>query len=136
MSYTLSMEQCTFCKIAQKEIPSNLVFENNTVFAFLDINPVSDGHILVIPKSHYKKMTDTPDKLLAELFSTCKKLMGGIKQAMNADYVAVSVVGLDVPHFHIHLIPRRYDDGLAGFWPTKKLANGQAIAEKIKKALD
>ena len=127
---------CIFCKIAKKEIPSNLVFENNEVFAFLDINPVSDGHILVIPKAHYEKMTDTPDELLAKLFVECKKLMIAIKKTLNADYVAVSVVGVDVPHFHIHLIPRKHDDGLAGFWPTKKFTDGKLISEKIKKALN
>ncbi|MFA6536654.1 MAG: HIT family protein [Candidatus Paceibacterota bacterium] len=127
---------CLFCKIAKKEIPSDLVFENDEIFSFLDIHPVSDGHILVIPKAHYEKMTDTPDELLSKLFVECKKLMIAIKKALNADYVAVSVVGVDIPHFHIHLVPRRHDDGLAGFWPTKEFVDGKLILEKIKKALD
>lgn len=135
MFYTLLMEKCIFCKIAKKEIPSNLVFENDEVFAFLDINPVSDGHVLVIPKAHFEKLTDTPDEILAKLFTECKKMMIRIKKAMASDYVALSVVGVDVPHFHIHLIPRKYNDGLAQFWPTKKLTEEKTISEKIKKAL-
>lgn len=127
---------CIFCKIARKEISSSLVFENEDIFAFLDINPVSDGHVLVIPKAHYEKMTDTPDELLTKLFIECKKLMSAIKNALKADYVAVSVVGVDVAHFHIHLIPRKHNDGLAGFWPTHKLINGEQIGETIKKALN
>lgn len=129
------MENCIFCKIAKKEILSNLVFENKDAFAFLDINPVSDGHVLVIPKTHYEKMTDTPDEILAKLFTECKKMMIGIKKAMASDYVALSVVGVDVSHFHIHLIPRKHNDGLSQFWPTKKLTGEKTILEKIKKAL-
>jgi len=126
---------CIFCKIIKREIPANIVFENDRVLAFLDVNPVSDGHTLVIPKKHCEKMTDTPDALLGELFSQSKKLMLAIKPALKADYVAVSVVGVDIPHFHIHLIPRKHNDGLAGFWPTKNLTNGETISKKIKKAL-
>ena len=61
--------------------------------------------------------------------------MPKIKQAMGADYVSISVVGTEVPHFHIHLIPRRFDDGLKGFWPTKEYDSGEMAetAEKIKK---
>jgi len=82
-------------------------------------------------------MGDVPDELLGRAFVATKKLIPSIKQALGADFVAVSVVGVDVPHFHIHLIPRRHDDGLADFWPTKKYQAGEAekIVEQIKAAL-
>jgi histidine triad (HIT) family protein len=129
------MENCIFCKIIKGEIPSAKVYEDDKVFAFLDINPVIHGHTLVIPKSHHQMMQDVPDELLAYCYVQAKKLMIKMKAALGADYVTVSVVGLDVPHFHIHLIPRYYDDGLAGFWPTKKYRGGemQAILEKLTK---
>ena len=121
---------CIFCKIINNEIPSAKVYEDDKILAFLDINPVTDGHTLIIPKQHYENMENTPDELAAHIFQTAKKLMPKIKQAMRADFICVSVVGLDVPHFHVHLVPRRHDDGLANFWPTKKYGVGEM--EKIK----
>ncbi len=131
------MADCIFCKIVAGEIQSAKVYEDDKILAFLDINPVNHGHVLVIPKAHHPKMEETPDAVVADIFVQSKKLMPAVKKAMNADYVAVSVVGTDVPHFHVHLIPRRADDGLAGFWPTKKYGEKEmeAVAGKIKNAL-
>ncbi|MEK7208215.1 MAG: HIT family protein [Patescibacteria group bacterium] len=131
------MESCIFCKIIKGEIPSAKVYEDGKILAFLDINPVNHGHVLVIPKAHHPKMEETPDAVVADIFVTAKKLMPAVKKAVHADYVAVSVVGTDVPHFHVHLVPRREDDGLAGFWPTKKYGEKEmdAAAEKIRAAL-
>lgn len=132
------MTDCIFCKIIAKgEIPSTEVYEDDMVYAFLDINPVNHGHVLVIPKVHYSKLEETPDTVVADIFVKSKKLMRAIKQAMQADFVAMSVVGTDVPHFHIHLVPRRHDDGLAGFWPTKKYKEKEieSVAEKIRAVL-
>lgn len=129
---------CIFCKIIKKEIPSSKIYEDDKCFAFLDINPVNHGHTLLIPKEHYKMMHDTPDELIAYLYIKAKELMTKIRSAMNADYVTISVVGIDVPHFHIHLIPRNFNDGLEGFWPTKKYSENemQLIAEKIRREVD
>ncbi|MFH1592424.1 MAG: HIT family protein [Candidatus Woesearchaeota archaeon] len=131
------MEECIFCKIVKKEILSEIVYEDDKVFAFLDINPVNPGHVLVIPKEHYKMMFDVPDDLVSAVFVESKKLMSAVKEAFKADFVAVSVVGLDVPHFHVHLVPRYLDDGMANFWPTKKYKEGEdkKAAEKIRKYL-
>ncbi|MDO8564687.1 MAG: HIT family protein [bacterium] len=132
------METCVFCKIIQGEIPSSKVYEDDNILAFLDINPVNHGHVLVIPKEHHPKLEETPDNVVADIFVQSKKLMQGIKQALKADYVSVSVVGTEVPHLHIHLIPRWFDDGLAGFWPTRKYKETKEMkemADKIKNAL-
>jgi histidine triad (HIT) family protein len=124
---------CIFCKIVAGVIPSYKIYEDDKVLAFLDINPVASGHTLLIPKKHFPTMADTPDELISYLYVRAKELMKKIKKAMNADYVVISVVGVDVPHFHIHLIPRNFNDGLAGFWPTKKYKEGEA--ENIAKQL-
>jgi histidine triad (HIT) family protein len=131
------MTGCIFCKIVKGEIPAAKVYEDGKILAFLDINPVNHGHVLVIPKAHHQKMEETPDAVVADIFVQSKKLMSAVKVATNAEYVAVSVVGTEVPHLHIHLIPRRHDDGLAGFWPTKKYGAKEieAAAEKIRSAL-
>jgi len=82
-------------------------------------------------------MIETPDESVGYIYIKVKMLMPVIKKALNADYVALAVVGEDVPHFHIHIIPRFHNDGLAGFWPTKKYVSGELerFAEKIKKEI-
>lgn len=127
------MEDCIFCKIITGEISAEKIYEDDKVLAFLDINPVTLGHVLIIPKEHYPMMPDVPDELLGHCFIKAKELMIKIKKAMESDYISVSVSGIDIPHFHIHLIPRKMGDKLQG-WPTINYAEGEMgkIAEKIK----
>jgi len=131
------MNECVFCKIVKREIPSDIIYEDNEVLTFLDIQPVNFGHTLVIPKKHYEKMENTPDNTLSVVFANAKKIMKAVKEAMSADFVALSVIGIDVPHFHVHLIPRYFNDNMPIFWPRKKYRNGEKekIAEKIKNEL-
>lgn len=128
------MENCIFCKIAHKEIPSHIVYESDTLLAFLDINPVSKGHVLLIPKDHYTWMQDTPDILISDIFTTSKKLILIMKQGLGCDFVKVSVVGTDVPHFHVHLIPLMFNH-IKG--PTLKYAGDEELeyVQKITGAL-
>lgn len=129
------MDNCIFCRIINKEIPAEIVFEDSESVAFMDINPVNYGHLLLIPKKHFPYIADVPDDLLGRMFVKTKMLMGKLKDATNADYVINSVVGLDVPHFHIHIIPRYHNDGLARFWPVRKYSDDEMkkVAEKIRK---
>ncbi len=131
------MQDCIFCKIVQGKIPADKIYEDENMLAFLDINPVNHGHVLVAPKVHHPRLEETPDAVVADIFVQSKRLMTGIKEAMLADYVAVSVVGTEVPHLHIHLIPRSSKDGLAGFWPTKKYGEREKeeVAERIRSVL-
>jgi histidine triad (HIT) family protein len=130
------MSDCIFCKIIKSEIPSNKIYEDDAFFAFLDIEPVSDGHMLIIPKNHVVWMQDAEDETVGEIFKLAKKLMLAVKNGIGCDYVQVSVAGTDVPHFHVHLIPRYLDDKFSKF-PTKKYQNEESIevAKKIIGAL-
>lgn len=126
---------CIFCKIVRKEIPATIVHEDEFSLSFLDINPVAEGHLLIIPKDHHENILSTPDKLVEELFLKAKKLIPAVKEGSESEYVTISVVGTDVPHFHIHLIPRSQNDGLKGFWPSKKYESIERMNElrdKIK----
>ena len=127
--------ECIFCKIGKGEIPSSKVYEDNDMLAFLDIHPVNKGHLLIIPKEHFPFMPDVPDELLSKLFVKAKELMVILKKAVEADFVVCSVVGLDVLHFHIHLVPRYHKDGLKDFWPTKEYKENEIeqFKEKIAK---
>lgn len=130
------MENCIFCKIINGEIPCDKIYENNDFLAFLDIAPVSDGHLLIIPKKHVAWMQEADNTMVGDIFILAKKLMTAQKTSLGADYINVSVVGKDVPHFHVHLIPRMLNDNLLP-WPTQKYKEGTAksIAEKIISAL-
>jgi histidine triad (HIT) family protein len=127
-------KNCIFCKITNKEIPSDIIYEDKEMISFLDVNPVNKGHLLLIPKEHHCWMTDVPDELLTKLFMKSKELMRQLKEKLEADFVVLSIVGTDVPHFHIHILPRYKSDGLANFWPTKTYTEGemQEYLRKIK----
>ncbi len=131
------MESCIFCKIIARQIPAEIIYEDETVLAFLDIHPTKPGHTLIIPKAHHKMMIDTPENIVADVFVKAKRLMTPLKQSLSADYVALSVVGVDVPHFHVHLIPRGTLDGLADFWLRKKYPEGemQKVGKKIREKI-
>ena len=133
----MSENSCVFCQIVEGKIPATKVYEDEKILAFLDIKPVQPGHLLVIPKKHFSCLVETPDELLSYLFIKSKWLMQVLQKALKADFVVLSVVGIEVPHFHIHLVPRYLNDGLANWWPTQKYPEGKAeqIVQQIKKYL-
>ena len=102
-------ENCLFCKIVPKQIPSTITYEDDLLLAFLDIHPVTHGHTLLIPKEHYAWVHETPDELISSAFIKAKELIKRMRNDIPCDYVEISVIGKDVPHFHIHLIPRKLD---------------------------
>lgn len=105
------MNDTIFGKIIRGEIPATKVYEDEHFLAFLDINPVTKGHTLLIPKIPYGRIQMVPDEDIAKIFITAKKLVLTIIKALPCDYVQLEVVGKDVPdHFHIHLIPRNEID--------------------------
>ena len=94
-----------FTRIVNGEIPSYKVAENERFYAFLDINPVQEGHTLVIPKNETDYIFDIEDKEYQELFLFAKRVSKAISKAIPCKRVAVAVLGMEVPHAHIHLIP-------------------------------
>jgi len=94
-----------FSKIIAGEIPSYRIHEDDRFYAFLDINPLAKGHTLVIPKIETDYLFDLEDKLLADMMLFAKKVALAIDQTMECKRVGVAVLGLEVPHAHIHLVP-------------------------------
>ena len=94
-----------FSRIAAGEIPSYKVAEDERHFAFLDINPVHPGHVLVIPKKEVDYIFDLTDEEYSALMLFAKRVAKAIKQAIPCRKVGVTVIGLDVPHTHVHLVP-------------------------------
>ena len=130
------MNDCIFCKIVKKEIPCTKIYENEDFLCFIDIQPLSLGHTLVIPKKHLAWMQEADDETVASIFKLSKKLMLAIKKALGCDYVQLSVIGKDVQHFHIHLIPRNLEDDLHKF-EIKKYKEGEKeeTAKKLTQGL-
>ena len=129
---------CIFCKISAGEIPSYKVYEDENTLAFLDINPVSTGHILVVSKKHFANFEEADEETLCQVIKTVKKIGLSLKKNLAVPGYNVAVnndpaAGQAVPHLHFHVIPRLLDDGLKP-WPPKKYQENQAeeVLNKIK----
>jgi histidine triad (HIT) family protein len=131
-----SKAQCIFCKIIGGEIPSFKIYEDNKVYAFLDINPVNAGHTLVVPKEHYIVFPQMPDALTTHLMKVVKYLSGAIFEMTGAHGINVfqnngAAAGQEVPHVHVHIIPRFQDDKAIGEWKRNQIE-----PEKLKQMAD
>ena len=126
-----------FSKIAQGEIPCYRVAEDDRYLAFLDINPLVEGHVLVIPKEETDYLFDLNDTDLSGIMVFAKRVAKAIEKAVPCKRVGVAVIGLDVPHAHIHLIPIRNVDDVNFARPKLKLTPEElkSIAEKIANCL-
>ncbi|WP_342526073.1 HIT family protein [Chryseomicrobium sp. FSL W7-1435] len=120
------MTNCLFCKLISGEIPSTKIYEDQDVFVFMDIMPLTKGHILVIPKEHKESVYDLSEEQAANLFRVVPKLANALKETfhpagMNLLNNNGAPAGQSVFHFHLHLIPR-YDetDGFKATWRTKE----------------
>ncbi len=110
-----------FSKIIAGEIPSYKVAEDENFYAFLDINPLAIGHTLVIPKKEVDYIFDLDDKLLADMIIFAKKVAKAIQKAIPCQRVGLTVIGLEVPHAHIHLVPINKESDIYFGSPKLKL---------------
>ena len=104
---------CIFCKIIKKEIPCKILVETEKTLAFMDAFPLTKGHSLVIPKTHYEKIQDISEEDNVDLFETVRKVISKVDQITNATLVAIhngKESGQEIPHVHVHLIPRSSQD--------------------------
>ena len=111
-----------FTKIVNGEIPAYKVAEDENYLAFLDIFPVAKGHTLVIPKKEVDYLFDLDDELYTGLQLFAKKVAAGLKKAIPCEKVGVLVLGLEVPHTHIHLVPMQNEGDLLNFSQKKKFS--------------
>src|ERR1700741_3396532 len=126
-----------FSKIISGEIPSYKIAENEKFFAFLDIFPLVKGHVLVVPKMEVDKFFDIPDDLIGELLLFAKPIAKAIERSFPCNRCGISVVGLEVPHAHLHLIPINSADDMNFHNPKLKLSVEELkeVQEKIIAAL-
>lgn len=129
---------CIFCKIANGEIPSKTLYEDDKFRVILDLGPATRGHALILPKDHYKNIYVIPDEMAADAMILAKKMAIKMTQALHADGFNIvqnnnEIAGQTVFHFHIHLIPRYEGDGQNINWVPGEMS--QEELEEIKKQI-
>lgn len=127
-----------FSKIISREIPGYIVAENDKYIAFLDINPLVHGHVLVVPKQETDYIFDLDDELLGGLMVFAKKVAAAIKRSVPCIRIGIAVIGLEVPHTHVHLVPLNTMNDINFMQPKISPSKEElaAMQEKIRKNLD
>ena len=135
-------ENCIFCKIVRKQAPASIIYEDETVMAFLDIRPLNIGHTLIIPKKHYVDIFDISENLLSQVHKVAKQASIAVKKAANADGISIiqqngKAAGQDIFHLHVHVVPRFEGQKLPHFSDLKEVerAKLEEMAKKIKQHL-
>ncbi len=133
------MHDCIFCKIVVGEVPSEKVYEDDDTLAFLDISPITKGHVLVITKKHYKDLLETPSSDLEKCILTIKKIAPKLLIALEADGFNIGLnngeaSGQVIKHIHFHIIPRYHNDNLR-MWEGQSYQEGEMkdYGDKIRK---
>lgn len=125
-----------FTRIINREIPGHIVAENEKFIAFLDVMPLVNGHVLVVPKQETDYIFDLDDETLAGLHVFAKKVAVAQKKAVPCKRIGIAVIGLEVPHTHVHLVPMNSVGDINFTQPKLKPSQEElaAVAEKIRKA--
>lgn len=137
------MSDCIFCKIANGEIPSATIYEDEDFRVFLDLGPATKGHALIVPKQHYGNLIELPAELAGKAMILAKKIVTAMMTALPCDGYNVvqnngEAAGQTVHHFHIHLIPRYQGDGAGVTWKPGELTDEvrEEVLAKARKALN
>ncbi|MFX1312948.1 MAG: HIT family protein [Promethearchaeota archaeon] len=130
-------DNCIFCQIIERKIDSKIIFENERIMSFLDIFPVSKGHMIIVPKNHYLNLEDIPDDDLAEVFKIVKKMAKLSREKLNLDGYNIlqnnfAAAGQVINHFHVHLIPRGKNDNKFKLKIPRIQANDKELDDILK----
>jgi len=128
---------CLFCRVVAGAEPAEVVLDEPEAVAFLDVRPVFPGHALLVPREHHETLADVPAALIGPLFAAAQRLARAVEAGLGADGTFVAMnnrVSQSVPHFHVHVVPRRRKDGLRGFfWPRTRYAGAEEAAEVARR---
>ena len=126
---------CLFCKIIKGEIPSKTIYEDDLVKVFLDINPTTNGHMMIVPKKHYDNMTDIDKKLITHIHKVANELYDLLKEKLSIDGLTLvqnNDYGQDIKHYHLHLVPRYTKDEVKIESNKKLLVDIEDVFDQIK----
>ncbi|MBQ5317908.1 MAG: HIT family protein [Oscillospiraceae bacterium] len=125
---------CIFCDIAKHTLDANIVYEDDLITAFLDSNPINEGHILIVPKEHYLDIDEIPEEITSHITFIAKKIVTALKNIYRPDGYSIMQNGgifNDIGHFHLHIFPRYSDDGFDWTVNKKEAEYSKKVAEKI-----
>ena len=128
-------DDCIFCKINKKEIPSYTIYEDDLFRVFLDIEPITNGHVLLVPKTHYENMFDLPEDMIPKIYETVKKVNDILKEKLDCEGLTLiqnNGLGQDVKHYHLHLIPRYPHDEIKYLSNEKQLIETEDVFNQIQ----
>ncbi len=128
------MNDCIFCKIINGELPSRTYYEDDKIKIIMNIDPITNGHLLVLPKEHVVDIKDIDIDLIAYAFTKIKELYNDLKEKLNCEGLTIcenNELGQDIHHFHLHLIPRYKDDEVKLISNKDKLSDLDEIFNKI-----
>ncbi len=135
-------EDCIFCRIANGEIPSATLYEDERFRVILDLNPANPGHALILPKEHYADVTAIPDEIAAQVLPLGARIGQAMKEALGCDGFNIvqnngEAAGQTVFHFHVHVIPRYAGEEKMVCWNPGSYAEGEMdeVAEKLRRSL-
>lgn len=136
------MPACPFCAIVDDEAPAYRLHEDDRTLAFLDIEPVTPGHALVVPKPHRETLTEMEPDLVADTFRSVRRVAAAVESAFDPDGLDLlqangEAAGQEVFHAHVHVLPRHADDDVSVEWPRAKLTeeDGRAVTAAIREEL-
>ncbi len=131
------MCECIFCN--RDRILTDFVYEDDSVMAFMDMDPINEGHILLVPKQHYLDVDEIPDDLLAHIMIVSKSIVKALKQIYHPNGYSIMQNGgrfNDVGHYHLHIFPRYENDGFGWTYGSEVKVVNAEIAEKIRQTLE
>ena len=131
------MKDCLFCKIINNEIPSSTIYEDDLIKVFLDINPTTNGHMLIIPKKHHVNVMDIDENVVSHALKVIReKLYPMLKKNLGCDGLTIvqhNEYGIEVNHYHIHLIPRYQDDLVSDSYNKEMLIPVEEVFARLSK---
>lgn len=130
--------ECPFCKIIEKKQDAYIIYESENVIAFLDFDPINEGHILVVPKLHEASIDNMPLHILSEVMELLQRIIPALKKVYKIDGYSIMQNGgdfCDFGHGHFHVFPRYKNDGFGWKYPEGTFEYSEAVAEKIRQAL-
>lgn len=126
---------CLFCEIVEGKRPAQVVYEDDVCMAFLDIDPIQEGHVLLIPKAHWLDADDVPEKAFVHMMRVSRRLVGALKRAYSPDGYAIMQNGgafNDIGHYHMHIFSRRVEDGFGWVSSDACFDTGTRTVDRIK----
>lgn len=129
---------CEFCRIIDREASARIVYESENVIVFLDIEPIHEGHVLIIPKVHEASIDKIPEVMLLDVIQTAQKVVAALRELYGTDGYSIMQNGgrfCDFGHAHFHVFPRYENDGFGFIYPEGEKECSDAVAEKLRKKL-